>query len=166
MCALASFLLSLSCLHLIISLFFIFIFLSWLPDWYQLVQYCTLSMTECRVGTPYMRRNFIDGPPKASVDQSGPSFLQKLHLGYVPGPQKNFGDHSTFFSPKIGRFWRAPSLRWKCGQSVENVGRAAFIMILPFAPSSVQKLSCPHFQRSAHIFNEGLSDTLNLLNGL
>ena len=43
------------------------------------VHYCTLSMTECRVGTPYMRRNFIDGPPKASVDQSGPSFLQKLH---------------------------------------------------------------------------------------
>ena len=64
---------------------------------YSLVHYCTLSMTECRVGTPYMRRNFIDGPPKASVDQSGPSFLQKLHLGYVPGPQKNFGDHSTFF---------------------------------------------------------------------
>ena len=62
-----------------------------------LVHYCTLSMTECRVGTPYMRRNFIDGPPKASVDQSGPSFLQKLHIGYVPGPQKNFGDPSTFF---------------------------------------------------------------------
>ena len=64
---------------------------------FALVHYCTLSMTECRVGTPYMRRNFIDGPPKASVDQSGPSFLQKLHLGYVPGPQKKFGDHSTFF---------------------------------------------------------------------
>ena len=62
-----------------------------------LVHYCTLSMTECRVGTPYMRRNFIDGPPEASVDQSGPSFLQKLHLGYVPGPQKNFEDYSTFF---------------------------------------------------------------------
>ena len=61
------------------------------------VHYCTLSMTECRVGTPYMRRNFIDGPPKASVDQSGPSFLQKLHIGYVPGPQKNFGDPSTYF---------------------------------------------------------------------
>ena len=64
------------------------------PSW--VVHYCTLSMTECRVGTPYMRRNFIDGPPKASVDQSGPSFLQKLHLGYVPGPQKILGDHSIF----------------------------------------------------------------------
>ena len=63
----------------------------------SLVHYCTLSMTECRVGTPYMRRNFIDGPPKASVDQSGPSFLQKLHIGYVPGPQNFFGDPSTYF---------------------------------------------------------------------
>ena len=59
---------------------------------YKLVHYCTLSMTECRVGTPYMRRNFIDGPPKASVDQSGPSFLQKLHLGYVPEPQFFLGE--------------------------------------------------------------------------
>ena len=47
-----------------------------------------------------MRRNFIDSPPKARVDQSGPSFfLQKLHLGYVPGPQKKLRDHSTFFYP-------------------------------------------------------------------
>ena len=63
----------------------------------DVVHYCTLSMTECRVGTPYMRRNFIDGPPKASVDQSGPSFLQKLHIGYVPGPQNFFRDPSTYF---------------------------------------------------------------------
>ena len=82
------------------------------------VHYCTLSMTECRVGTPYMRRNFIDGPPKASVDQSGPSFLQKLHLECVPGPQKKFGDHSTFFlAPKWAVFGGHHRF-------VENVGRA------------------------------------------
>ena len=59
-----------------------------------LVHYCTLSLSdiwvtrqECRVGTPYMERNFIDSLPKAKVDQSESSFLQKRHLGYVTGPK-------------------------------------------------------------------------------
>ena len=60
----------------------------------QVVHYCTLSLSdiwvtrqECRVGTPYMERNFIDSLPKAKVDQSESSFLQKRHLGYVTGPK-------------------------------------------------------------------------------
>ena len=59
-----------------------------------IVHYCTLSLSdiwvtrqECRVGTPYMERNFIDSLPKAKVDQSESSFLQKRHLGYVTGPK-------------------------------------------------------------------------------
>ena len=62
--------------------------------WVYLVHYCTLSLSdiwvtrqECRVGTPYMERNFIDSLPKAKVDQSESSFLQKRHLGYVTGPK-------------------------------------------------------------------------------
>ena len=47
--------------------------------------------TECRVGTPYIDRNFINSLPKAKVDQSESGFLQKTHLGYVPGPQIFFG---------------------------------------------------------------------------
>ena len=60
----------------------------------EVVHYCTLSLSdiwvtrqECRVGTPYMERNFIDSLPKAKVDQSEFSFLQKRHLGYVTGPK-------------------------------------------------------------------------------
>ena len=62
--------------------------------WGSVVHYCTLSLSdiwvtrqECRVGTPYMERNFIDSLPKAKVDQSESSFLQKRHLGYVTGPK-------------------------------------------------------------------------------
>ena len=53
-----------------------------------LVHYCTLSLSdiwvtrqECRVGTPYMERNLIDSLPKAKVDQSESSFLQKSICG-------------------------------------------------------------------------------------
>ena len=57
-----------------------------------------------------------------------------------------------FFSLKMVRFWRALSLlltfltklRQKCGQSVKNVGRA-FVRILPFSPSFVQKLITNHY---------------------
>ena len=53
--------------------------------------------TECRVGTPYTDRNFIDSLPKAKVDQSESVFLQKTPLWYVPRPQQKFGDHSIIF---------------------------------------------------------------------
>ena len=53
--------------------------------------------TECRVGTPYIDRNYINSLPEAKVDQSESVFLQKTHLGYVPGPQKFFWDHSIIF---------------------------------------------------------------------
>ena len=81
-----------------------------------------------------MRRNFIDTPPEAKVDQSGPSFLQKLHLGHVPEPHFFWGTIPYFFSLRMGRFCRA-----------SEPSEALLPTFLT---------TCPHFQRSAHISNE------------
>ena len=73
--------------------------------------------TECRVGTPYIDRNFINSLPKAKVDQSESGFLQKTHLGYVPGPQKFFlAPFHNFLAPNWGVFFKG-------GHFVRYVGR-------------------------------------------
>ena len=75
--------------------------------------------TECRVGTPYMERNFIDSLPKAKVDQSGSVLFAKNTFMICAGATKillgpfhnflaqklAFFDGHYHFMKKAGRIW-------------------------------------------------------------
>ena len=94
------------------------------------------------MGTPYIDRNFINSLPEAKVDQSESGFLQKTHLGYVPGPQIFFLDHSIIIlAPKWVVFSRGGSLSEICGQNLRNVGRRAVVMITYYQYSLNMKRS-------------------------
>ena len=131
------------------------------------MHYCTLSLSdiwvtrqECRVGTPYMERNFIDSLPKAKVDQSESSFFAKKAFRICDRAKINSGGpFHNFFSPKMGRFWWALSLSEKSRQNLRMAGRRAFVLILLFhhyLHRFCQKLFCPPFWDSACFFQKGI----------
>ena len=84
--------------------------------------------TECRVGTPYIDRNFINSLPEAKVDQSESVFFAKNTFRICARATKFFlAPFHNFLAPNWGVFFQGGSLCEVCGQNVRNVGRRAVI---------------------------------------